>query len=88
MSDQKKNKKTKIGTVVSNKMDKSIIVLTERKVRHKLYGKYIRLNAKYMAHDPDELCNLGDKVIIEECRPLSKSKRWRLKSVVEKAVQI
>ncbi|WP_457574917.1 30S ribosomal protein S17 [Desulfolithobacter sp.] len=86
MSDTNKTRKTQQGSVVSNKMDKSIVVLVERKVRHKLYGKYIRRRVKYMAHDPENACNIGDTVLIEECRPLSKNKRWRVRSIVERAV--
>lgn len=86
MADTKKSKKTRIGTVVSNKMDSSIVVRTERIVRHKLYGKTLRRHVKYMADDPENTCNVGDRVLIEECRPLSKKKRWRLREVVERAV--
>lgn len=86
MSEGKKTKKTLIGVVVSNKMTNSIVVLTERQVSHKLYGKIIRLHKKYMADDPQNMCAIGDKVLIEECRPLSKMKRWRLRDIVEKAV--
>ncbi|WP_028585178.1 30S ribosomal protein S17 [Desulfogranum mediterraneum] len=81
-----KNKKTRQGTVVSNKMDKSVVILVERKVRHKLYGKYIRRNVKYMAHDSANECNIGDVVLIEECRPLSKNKRWLVRSIIERSV--
>lgn len=86
MADINKSKKTRIGTVVSNKMDSSIVVMTERIVQHKLYGKTIRRHVKYMADDPENTCNVGDRVLIEECRPLSKLKRWRLREVVERAV--
>lgn len=79
-------KKTRQGFVVSNKMDKSVVVLVERKIPHKLYGKYIRQQVKYMAHDAASQCQIGDLVIIEECRPLSKRKRWLVQSIVERAV--
>ncbi|MBM9614630.1 30S ribosomal protein S17 [Desulfobulbus rhabdoformis] len=79
-------KKTRQGFVVSNKMDKSVVVLVERKVPHKLYGKYIRQQVKYMAHDASNDCQIGDLVVIEECRPLSKKKRWLVRSIVERAV--
>lgn len=79
-------RKTQQGSVVSNGMDKSVVILVERKVRHKLYGKYIRQNVKYMAHDENNACNVGDTVLIEECRPLSKNKRWRVLTIVERAV--
>lgn len=81
-----KNKKTIVGVVVSNKMDKSAVVLTERLVPHKLYGKYIRRHLKYMADDPQNSCSIGDRVRIEECRPMSKRKRWRVREIIEKAV--
>ena len=79
-------KKTRQGSVVSNKMDKSVVVLVERKVRHKMYGKYIRRQVKYMAHDSANECNIGDVVLIEECRPLSKNKRWLVRSIIERSV--
>ncbi len=79
-------KKTQQGLVESNGMDKSIVVLVERKVRHKMYGKYIRRRVKYMAHDATNECNVGDTVLIEECRPLSKNKRWRVRTIIERAV--
>ena len=86
MSDTKIARKTKIGSVISNKMDKSVVVQVDRRIRHKLYGKFIRRRVKYMADDPNNVCNIGDVVLIEECRPLSKNKRWRVRSVVEQAV--
>lgn len=86
MSKKSSCKKTQQGAVVSNAMDKSVVVLVERKVRHKLYGKYIRRRVKYMAHDPANECNVGDTVLIEECRPLSKNKRWLVRTIVERAV--
>lgn len=86
MSETKKTKKSRTGTVVSNRMEKSIVVRVERKVRHKLYGKYIKQSVKYLADDPENKCNIGDIVQIEECRPLSKKKRWRLRDIVREAV--
>ena len=86
MSDIKIARKTKIGSVISNKMDKSVVVQVDRRIRHKLYGKYMSRRVKYMADDPNNVCNIGDVVLIEECRPLSKDKRWRVRSVVEQAV--
>ena len=85
MSDKSKARKTQQGAVISNAMDKSVVVLVERKVRHKLYGKFIRRRVKYMAHDPANECNVGDIVQIEECRPLSKNKRWRVLNIVGRA---
>lgn len=86
MSDTKIARKTKVGSVISNKMDKSVVVQVDRRIRHKRYGKYISRRVKYMADDPNNVCNIGDVVLIEECRPLSKNKRWRVRSVVEQAV--
>jgi small subunit ribosomal protein S17 len=86
MSETKIPRKTKIGSVISNKMDKSIVIQVDRRIRHKFYGKFIRKSVKYMADDPNNVCKIGDVVLIEECRPLSKNKRWRLRSVVEEAV--
>lgn len=85
MSETNKTRKTRQGSVISDAMDKSVVVLVERKVRHKMYGKFIRRRAKYMAHDPANECKVGDTVLIEECRPLSKNKRWRVRTVVERA---
>ena len=84
----KKIRKTKVGVVVSNSMDKSAVVQIEEKVRHKLYGKYLKRHIKFMADDPANSCTVGDRVLIEECRPLSKNKRWRVREVIEKAVAI
>ena len=77
--------RTKIGRVVSNKMDKTITVQVERHVKHPLYGKIIRRSTKLHVHDPENACNEGDKVSIAECRPISKSKAWRLVEIVERA---
>ena len=85
MNDKGKTRKTRQGSVISNNMDKSVVVLVERKVRHKLYGKFIRRRVKYMAHDQENKCNVGDIVLIEECRPLSKNKRWRVLNIIEQA---
>ena len=78
-------KKTRRGVVVSNSMDKTVVILVERRVLHKLYRKYVRRRAKYMAHDTNNQCQVGDRVLIEECRPLSKRKRWFVRSVLERA---
>ena len=77
--------RTKTGLVVSNKMDKTVTVNVERRVKHPLYGKYIRRSTTFQVHDEDNVCNEGDKVSIAECRPISKNKSWRLVEVVEKA---
>jgi len=85
MSEQKaKVERSITGQVVSNKMDKTIVVMGERKVKHPLYGKFIRRSTKYHAHDAGNECNIGDTVMIKECRPLSKSKSWTLIKVLEK----
>ena len=78
-------RKTRIGVVVSNKMDKTITVAIERKVPHPIYKKYFKKTTKLMAHDEKKECGLGDKVKIMETRRLSKNKRWRLVEIVEKA---
>jgi small subunit ribosomal protein S17 len=78
--------RTVTGRVVSNKMDKSVTVLVERKVKHPLYGKYIRRTSKFHAHDENNVCGEGDLVSITECRPISKLKSWRLVEVLEKAI--
>ncbi len=75
-----------VGTVVSNKMDKTIVVQVNRQVKHPLFHKYISRRTKYAAHDADNLCRIGDKVLIAESRPLSKTKSWRVLEVVEKAI--
>lgn len=78
-------RKTRIGIVVSNKMDKTITVAIERKVAHPIYKKYFRKTTKLMAHDEKKECGIGDKVKIMETRPLSLKKRWRLVEIIEKA---
>ena len=75
-----------IGTIVSNKMDKTVVVQIERLVKHPLYKKYIRRRKKFMAHDKENACQIGDTVLITETRPLSKTKRWRVSRILEKAV--
>ena len=77
--------KTVEGRVVSNKMNKTVTILVERLVKHALYGKYIRRSTKLHAHDEDNACNEGDVVRITECRPLSKTKNWRVVEVVNRA---
>lgn len=78
-------RKERIGQVVSNKMDKSIVVAVERKIKHPIYGKFIRKTTKFMAHDEKNEAGMGDTVLISETRPLSKRKRWRLVEIIEKA---
>ena len=80
-----KKQRTITGRVVSNKMDKTVSVSVERKVKHPMYGKYLRRSTKYMVHDEDNACNEGDVVTFTECRPFSKNKAWRLVEIVERA---
>jgi len=84
MSTDRGLRKTKIGIVTSNKMEKSITVSVERRIKHPVYGKYVRKTTKLMAHDEKNECNQGDVVRIEETRPLSSRKSWRLVEIIEK----
>ncbi len=77
-------RKIRVGVVSSNKMDKSIVVVIERKVKHPLYGKFVKKSTKFHAHDEKNECSIGDTVKIMETRPISKTKRWRLIEIVEK----
>ena len=77
-------RKTRVGTVVSNKMDKTIVVAIHSKEKHPLYGKTVNKTTKLKAHDEGNICDIGDKVEIMETRPLSKDKRWRLVEIIEK----
>ena len=83
--EQRGNKNTIKGVVVSNKMDKTIVVRAERLVRHAVFHKYIKRYERYKAHDEQNRCQIGDKVLIIESRPLSKDKRWRMLEILEKA---
>lgn len=87
MAEQDKGKSARslTGRVVSDKMDKTVTVLVERRVKHPLYGKVIRLSKKYHAHDENNEYREGDLVVIEECRPISKTKAWRVTKLVERA---
>ena len=85
MSEVRGIRKTRIGVVVSDKMDKTIVVKLSTRVRHPLYGKFITRTSKIKAHDEENACGIGDTVEVMECRPLSKDKRWRLVRIVEKA---
>ena len=78
-------RKERIGVVASNKMEKSIVVAIERKVKHALYGKFVKQTSRFVAHDEKNTCNEGDTVRIMETRPLSKSKNWRLVEIIERA---
>ncbi|NLY81177.1 MAG: 30S ribosomal protein S17 [Clostridiales bacterium] len=82
---ERNNRKTKVGTVVSDKMDKTCVVAIENFVRHSLYGKAVKRTNKFKVHDENNECGIGDKVKIMETKPISKDKRWRLAEVIEKA---
>jgi small subunit ribosomal protein S17 len=86
MMNNRSIKKEVVGTVVSDKMDKTVVVMVERLVKHALYHKFIRRRAKFSAHDESNSCQIGDKVMITESRPLSKTKKWRVSKIIEKAV--
>ena len=88
MADQEKIVRKITGKVISDKMDKTITVMVERRVKHPLYGKYITRSTKLHAHDEKNECEIGDTVSIRESRPLSKTKTWMLQTVIEKAVRI
>ncbi len=79
-------RKVMIGTVTSNKMDKTVVVSVETSVKHPIYGKFVKSTYKLKAHDEENVCQIGDKVKVMETRPLSKDKRWRVVEVVEKAI--
>jgi len=82
---ERNNRKIKIGKVISDKMEKTIVVAIEESVKHPLYGKVVKRTYKLKAHDEENVCGIGDKVKVMETRPLSKDKRWRLVEIVEKA---
>jgi small subunit ribosomal protein S17 len=88
MSGVEKRARVATGKVVSNKMDKTITVMVERRVKHPVYGKYITRSSKIHAHDESNQCGIGDTVTVAESRPISKSKTWKLLEVVESAVQV
>ena len=85
METTRNTRRERIGVVVSNKMDKSITISVKQKVKHPIYGKFVNKTSKFMAHDEENTCNIGDTVKISETRPLSKSKRWRLVEIIERA---
>jgi small subunit ribosomal protein S17 len=80
-----RHKTTKIGVVVSNAADKSVVVKVENLILHPLYHRFVRTTSKFMAHDEENACSNGDRVLIEECRPLSRRKRWRVRRIIEHA---
>jgi small subunit ribosomal protein S17 len=79
------SKTTKVGVVTSSAADKSVVVKVENFVMHPLYQRFVRTTSKFMAHDEENSCNTGDRVLIEECRPLSRRKRWRVRKIIERA---
>lgn len=79
-------RKSQTGIVVSNQMDKTVVVQVDRLVKHRVYKKYVRRRAKFRAHDENNTCQIGDRVLIRETRPLSKTKRWQVSQIVDKAV--
>lgn len=82
---ERNRRKTRVGIVLSDKMDKTVVVGTQEIVRHALYGKGVKSTKKFKAHDENNSCNVGDRVLIMETRPLSKQKRWRVVEILEKA---
>ena len=85
MSDTSPRKTAKVGVVTSSAADKSVVVKVENFVMHPLYRRFVRTTSSFMAHDEENACNTGDRVLIEECRPLSKRKRWRVRKIIERA---
>jgi small subunit ribosomal protein S17 len=85
MDEQKSGRKTRVGTVTSDKMDKTVVVMVERLIHHPKYRKFVRRRNKFKAHDDQNACRVGDRVLIEESRPLSKDKRWIVVKIIEKA---
>ncbi|MBF7144074.1 MULTISPECIES: 30S ribosomal protein S17 [Pseudomonas] len=88
MAEAEKTVRTLTGRVVSDKMDKTITVLIERRVKHPIYGKYVKRSTKLHAHDENNQCHVGDKVTISETRPVAKTKNWALVEIVERAVEV
>jgi len=86
MTNQRGKRKSRIGVVTSDKMDKTVVVKVEQMVKHPVYKKYIKRNVKFKAHDGENVCSEGDKVLIVETRPLSKGKRWQVREILEKSV--
>ena len=85
METTRNTRRERIGEVISNSMDKSIVIAVKQKVKHPIYGKFVNKTSRFMAHDEENTCNVGDTVKISETRPLSKSKRWRLVEIIERA---
>ena len=85
METTRNTRRERVGVVVSNGMDKSITITVKQKIKHPIYGKFVNKTSKFMAHDEENTCNVGDTVRISETRPLSKNKRWRLVEIIERA---
>jgi len=85
METTRNTRRERIGVVVSNNMEKSIVITVKQKVKHPIYGKFVNKTSNFMAHDEENSCNVGDTVKISETRPLSKNKRWRLVEIIERA---
>lgn len=85
METTRKTRRERVGVVVSNSMEKSIVITVKQKVKHPIYGKFVNKTSRFMAHDEENSCNVGDTVKISETRPLSKNKRWRLIEIIERA---
>ena len=85
METTRNTRRERVGTVVSNNMEKSIVISVKQKVKHPIYGKFVNKTSTFMAHDEENTCNIGDTVKISETRPLSKNKRWRLIEIIERA---
>ncbi len=88
MTTQRGQRKTMVGIVTSDKMDKTVVVRVDDLVKHPTYGKYIKKTSKYKAHDEANVCAAGDKVLLVETRPLSKDKRWRVREIIEKSTSV
>jgi len=85
MEEQKSTRKTRVGMIMSNKMDKTVVVMVERLIQDAKYRKFVRRRNTFKAHDPQNACSIGDRVLIEESRPISKEKRWLVVKILEKA---
>ena len=85
METTRNTRRERVGVVVSSSMEKSVVIAVKTKIKHPIYGKFVNKTSKFMAHDEDKTCNVGDTVKITETRPLSKSKRWRLIEIIERA---
>ena len=85
METVRNTRRERVGVVVSNHMEKSIVIAVKQKIKHPIYGKFVNKTSKFMAHDEENSCNVGDTVKISETRPLSKNKRWRLVEIIERA---